>query len=193
MDEAARTSLAAWSDFYVIVGSAAAALTGLQFVVIALVNEMRQPASEQTISAFSSPTVVHFASGAPYFRDRYGAVASHLVREPDRRHLRHGQLHLWPGGPASRAKADTVQAGDGRLDLARVSSVGRLCIVDGVGGVACRSPDRGAVGVGAAVLLMVFIGIHNAWDTVTISPCNAQRHASSSGRYAVTHDSEKRD
>src|SRR4029079_12759253 len=61
MEEAARTSLAAWSDFYVIVGSAAAALTGLQFVVIALVNDTRQPASEQTIAAFSTPNVVHFA------------------------------------------------------------------------------------------------------------------------------------
>src|SRR4029453_11336327 len=61
MDEAARTSLAAWSDFYVIVGSAAAALTGLQFVVIALVNELRETASEETLSAVGSPTVLHFA------------------------------------------------------------------------------------------------------------------------------------
>src|SRR5215468_5611803 len=60
MNEAARP-FAAWSDFYVILGSSAAALTGLQFVVIALINDLRAPASEQTVNTFSTPTIVHFS------------------------------------------------------------------------------------------------------------------------------------
>ncbi|SRR6266851_5054040 len=42
MQEAARLPLAAWESFYVIVGSSGAALTGLQFVVIALIAESRR-------------------------------------------------------------------------------------------------------------------------------------------------------
>ncbi len=39
--EAGTLPLRAWETFYVIVGSSAAALTGLQFVVIALIAESR--------------------------------------------------------------------------------------------------------------------------------------------------------
>lgn len=41
MEEAVRSPLVAWESFYVIVGSSGAALTGLQFVVIALIAESR--------------------------------------------------------------------------------------------------------------------------------------------------------
>src|SRR5437870_3955569 len=52
--------LKSWESFYVIVGSSAAALTGLQFVVIALVAESRTRSSSREIAAFGTPTVVHF-------------------------------------------------------------------------------------------------------------------------------------
>ncbi len=53
-----------WENYYVIVGSSAAALTGLQFVVIALVAEssLRAPTSIRTVAAFGTPTVVHFCA-----------------------------------------------------------------------------------------------------------------------------------
>src|SRR5205085_87584 len=54
--------LAAWESFYVIVGSSAAALTGLQFVVMALVADYDTEAGGHEISAFGTPTVVHFCS-----------------------------------------------------------------------------------------------------------------------------------
>jgi hypothetical protein len=52
---------AAWESFYVIVGSSAAALTGLQFVVITLGAEKRAGDS-RTTQAFGTPTVVHFCA-----------------------------------------------------------------------------------------------------------------------------------
>ena len=58
--EEAVSPLARWENFYVIVGSSAGALTGLQFVVIALVAEAEAAASLLEIRAFGSPTVVHF-------------------------------------------------------------------------------------------------------------------------------------
>src|SRR5215510_4993862 len=57
------TPTAGWESFYVIVGSSAGALIGLQFVVITLIagapfiKDM-----ERANSAFATPTVVHFAS-----------------------------------------------------------------------------------------------------------------------------------
>src|SRR5438105_1220731 len=59
MIDTAHPVLAGWENFYVIVGSSAAALIGLQFVVIALIQDKRLRTSSGTISAFGTPTVVH--------------------------------------------------------------------------------------------------------------------------------------
>src|ERR1019366_7033350 len=57
------TALAGWENFYVIVGSSAGALIGLQFVVITLIADMPiAPGQAQAGDAFATPTVVHFAA-----------------------------------------------------------------------------------------------------------------------------------
>lgn len=62
MEEAARSPLVAWESFYVIVGSSGAALTGLQFVVIALIAESRSLTTARQIDSFGTPTIVHFCA-----------------------------------------------------------------------------------------------------------------------------------
>src|SRR6266536_3459186 len=62
MDKAALSPLAEWENFYVIVGSSAGALTGLQFVVMALIVDLEAPARTGEVAAFGSPTIVHFCS-----------------------------------------------------------------------------------------------------------------------------------
>jgi len=62
MNELASPALSAWQSFYVIIGSSAAALIGMQFVVITLVGNMRKPVTTDVISAFATPTVVHLTS-----------------------------------------------------------------------------------------------------------------------------------
>jgi hypothetical protein len=54
--------LSAWQSFYVMLGSSAAALIGLQFVVVALVANIRKIATVATINAFGTPTVTHLGS-----------------------------------------------------------------------------------------------------------------------------------
>ena len=56
------SSLAAWQNFYVVVGSAAGALTGVQFVVITLIAQMRATSTMREIRAFGTPTVMHFCT-----------------------------------------------------------------------------------------------------------------------------------
>jgi hypothetical protein len=55
-------ALASWQNFYVIVGSSAGALTGLQFVVITLVMQARAARNMRDIHAFGTPTVLHFCT-----------------------------------------------------------------------------------------------------------------------------------
>lgn len=56
------SQLGPWSNFFVIVGSSAGALTGLQFVVIALVAQARATGTAREVRAFGTPTVVHFCA-----------------------------------------------------------------------------------------------------------------------------------
>src|SRR5579884_1915518 len=55
-------ALTAWGNFYVIVGSSAGALTGLQFVVMALIAETKTEGTMTEIRAFGTPTIVHFCA-----------------------------------------------------------------------------------------------------------------------------------
>src|SRR6516164_6785679 len=55
------TALAGWWNFYVIVGSSAGALIGLQFVVMTLIANMPLTRGDaQAGDTFTTPTVVHF-------------------------------------------------------------------------------------------------------------------------------------
>ena len=51
--------MASWETFYVIVGSAGAALIGIQFVVVTLIANMRRRPPAEALNAFGTPTVVH--------------------------------------------------------------------------------------------------------------------------------------
>ena len=56
------SDLNAWDSFYVILGSAAGALIGLQFVVMALIADMPfQGEESQAVTAFSTPSIIHFS------------------------------------------------------------------------------------------------------------------------------------
>jgi hypothetical protein len=56
------SELAKWDSFYVIVGSAAGALIGLQFVVLTLIAVRPLAGAAEAGAAFGSPTVVHFSA-----------------------------------------------------------------------------------------------------------------------------------
>src|SRR6266550_3261618 len=62
MEEVARSPLVVWENFYVIVGSSGGALTGLQFVVMALIAEAQKRSTAREIDAFGTPTIVHFCA-----------------------------------------------------------------------------------------------------------------------------------
>src|SRR5260370_35938913 len=60
MQVAGVTPLLTRQIFYVLIGTGAAKLTGLMFVVITLSARFRDRRSSEALAAFGSPTVVHF-------------------------------------------------------------------------------------------------------------------------------------
>ncbi|MEP7087695.1 MAG: hypothetical protein ABI884_10345 [Gemmatimonadota bacterium] len=76
-----------WESLYVIVGSVGGALTGLQFVDIALLTESRKKRSHEQVDAFATPIIVHFCAvlligsmlGAPWESLASTAIACGVV------------------------------------------------------------------------------------------------------------------
>jgi len=175
MPEVVPNLYAAWDNYYVIVGSAAAALTGLQFVVMALVAESERPGGPHEIAAFGSPTIVHFSSAL---------LVSAVFTAP------------WPTA-ASVSRATALLGLAGLIYAAIVLRRARrqkgykpvfedwlwhtilpaLAYALLLGGGLTLHAPRGVAAflIGAAALLLVFIGIHNAWDTVTYITLRARK------------------
>jgi F0F1-type ATP synthase assembly protein I len=156
-----------WESFYVIIGSSAAGLTGLQFVVIALMADRQTPSTTREIDAFASPTIVHF--GVVLLLSGILTAPWHGLTFP--------ALLLGGCGLAGMVYSALV------LRRARGQRSYRLVLEDwlffavlpllaymilAVGAFLLRShPGRALFGIATTALLLLFIGIHNAWDTVT--------------------------
>jgi hypothetical protein len=156
-----------WENFYVIVGSSAGALIGLQFVVMTLIAGRSVARGEaQAGDAFSTPSVVHFGVvlllsavlSAPW--DGIGTVAVlwGLV----------GIIGIvYVAIVARRMRTQTVYKPVFEDWLFHVLLPLAAYAMLACSAFAARSYARTALFlVGVAALLLLFIGIHNAWDTV---------------------------
>jgi hypothetical protein len=160
------TALSGWANFYVIVGSSAGALIGLQFVVMALVADMpRSPNQAQAGQAFATPTIVSL-------RNRAAAI-----RGSERSMAERGRGRTFLGSRGSRRTWVRHRGGTAR-STNRISAGTRgLAVSCGAACRGLRDPLAPACALvhprwvpvwrrnrGAAVL---FISIHNARTTVT--------------------------
>jgi hypothetical protein len=162
------TALDGWENFYVIVGSSAGALIGLQFVVITLIADT--PIGRglaQASGAFATPSVVHFGvvlllsaiASAPWnglgiVSFLWGLVglcgvvyAAIVVRRMRRQTAYQPVFEDWLFHIL--------------LPFAAYAMLATAAYV-------AHSNARPALFlVAAAALLLLFVGIHNAWDAVT--------------------------
>lgn len=157
-----------WQNFYVIVGSSAGALIGLQFVVITLIAARPIVNDAQAAgAAFATPTIVHFGvvlllsaignvpwSGLTAVSILWGLAALfgavYVVVVARRMHIQKAYkpvLEDWLFHVMLPLAAYAVLA----ISALSVDSNTRTALFL----------------VGSAVLLLLFIGIHNAWDAVT--------------------------
>jgi hypothetical protein len=159
-------TLSEWANFYVIVGSSAGALIGLQFVVITLIGDSPTTADAQASGAFASPSVVHFGIVlflsaivcAPWTSLMPVAVIWGLFGLAG---LAYSLIVI------SRLRTQTVYEPvfeDWLFHaLLPLASYG---ILAASACVARAHAETALFLVAATVLVLLFIGIHNAWDTV---------------------------
>jgi hypothetical protein len=162
------TSLTEWANFYVIVGSSAAALIGLQFVVITLIANMPVTQDvERATSAFATPTIVHFATVlavaavicAPWHGITPAAACWGILG-----------LVGWVYEIIVTWRMRSQTAYKPQFDDVLFHLVLPFAAYATLAGswYAVRSNLHGALfAVGAAALVLLLVGIHNAWDTVT--------------------------
>jgi hypothetical protein len=158
--------LTAWVNFYVIIGSSAAALTGLVFVVITLIARTRLRANGG-IETFSTPTIVYFCT----------ALLIAAILSAPWQALVPVALLLGLAGLAGIAYVVIVLLRARRLTFYNLvledwlwhlifPFIAYLALV-----VAALILPSNAVPalfcIGAVTVLLLFIGIHNAWDNVT--------------------------
>jgi hypothetical protein len=163
----ALSPLADWANFYVIVGSSAGALTGLQFVVIALIAEAEAAGSMLEIRAFGTPTVVHFCAAllvsaiisAPWHVLSNAGVILGVVA---------GAGIVYALLVIRHAKKQTGYSPDNEdwMWYAGLPLIAYAALAASAVSLE-RHPAPAMFVIGGITLLLLFVGIHNAWDTVT--------------------------
>ncbi|HVZ39967.1 MAG TPA: hypothetical protein VHI13_11875 [Candidatus Kapabacteria bacterium] len=160
--------LAGWENFYVIIGSSAGALIGLQFVVLTLIaNILRSAEEAEAGESFATPTIVHFSAvlllagiaSAPWDGIDIVAVLWGIMGLCG---FVYGAIITWR---MRRQGIYRLQLEDVLFHiLLPLAAYGMLaasaCLVR-------SSPTVSLFVVAAAALLLLFAGIHNAWDNVT--------------------------
>jgi hypothetical protein len=170
------SELAGWDSFYVIVGPAAGALIGLQFVVMTLIAERPPLRASEAGAAFATPTIVHF-----------GAVLllAALLRAPWQGVTLAAALWglMGLGGigyaviTARRMRMQTTYQPEFEDWLFHILLPSVAYATLAISAFAAHSHTREALfGVGAAALLLLFVGIHNAWDAVAYHVFVNRRH-----------------
>ena len=180
--------LSDWQNFYVIVGSAAGALTGLQFVVITLIAQARAARSMREIRAFGTPTVVHFCTAlllsalttAPWRTSQLLATALAACGVAGIVYFARVVWH-------ARAAEYDPDLGDWFWYVvfpftAHISLLAAAVLFFWNLGYA-------AAVLAADTLFFLLLGVHNSWDTVTYIAVQRRRPAGSGESAAVSDKS----
>jgi hypothetical protein len=161
------TALNGWENFYVIVGSAAGALIGLQFVVVTLAAERPALPMAEAGAAFATPTIVHF--GVVLLLSAVASVPWHKIGPVS---VVWGLVGL--GGivyavvVAWRLRVQGIYQPVFEDRLFHVLlPFAAYAMLAGSAYMAHFHLRPTLFVVGAATLLLLFVGIHNAWDAVT--------------------------
>jgi hypothetical protein len=166
VQETGMSLLPAWQNFYVIIGSAAAVLTGLMFVAITLIAGTGRRRSSASVGAFGTPTVVHFC----------GALLIAAILSAPWQALWNVDLLLGLCGLGgviyvvivlrrARRQTDYQPVLEDWLWHTIFPLVSYTALV--VAGIVLPgNPVPALFVIGAVTVLLLFIGIHNAWDSV---------------------------
>lgn len=161
--------LAPWLGFYAVTGGAAAALTGLVFVVITLIAGMEGLRNNREgLSTFTTPTVAHFA---------VAFVVSAVLCAPWRSSREPGTVLIVIGivnlAYVARLLVRTTRLRNYRADWEDWACYTLLPLfayaaILGAGVALIVAPGSAALyAVATGVIALIVTSIHNAWDIVT--------------------------
>lgn len=187
MQETVAPALTAWGSYYVIIGSSAAALTGLMFVVITLAKDSSRTPNEGAVSAYSTPTIIHF--GAALLISAIASAPWHSLGPAGLTIGLVGVVGILYVGVVLRMiislPTSTYEAvlEDWLFNvilplIVYVTFVGMAFLIH-------SHPEGALFGVGGATLLLLFIGIHNAWDIVTFLVLSPSRDATATSPHSA--------
>ena len=154
--------LSGWDSFYVIVGSAAGALIGLQFVVMTLIAERPPLRAAEAGAAFATPTIVHLGTVL---------LLSALLRVPWQSMILAAALWgliglcglMYAMIVARRIQAQTVYEPELEDRIFHILLPLAAYATLALSAFSVPFYSREALfGVGSAALLLLFVGIHNA-------------------------------
>jgi hypothetical protein len=155
-----------WESFYVIVGAAAGALIGLQFVVLTLIAENPPPRSAEAAPVFVTPTIVHFS---------VALALSALLRMPFES-ISTLAIFCALVGLLGLVYATTITVRMCRQrayqadleDWLAHSAIPLLVYATLVGcsALAFSHAHEALFGYAGVTLALLFLGIHNAWDSI---------------------------
>ena len=168
MQEAGVSFLSTWQNFYVIIGSAAAALTGLLFVVATLIAQVRVRVSSpsEAFATFNTPNIVHFGAAL---------LVAAILSAPWQAIWNAGLLLGLSGLGGMIYVVIVLRRARRQTDYQPVledwlwHTVFPLVSYTALLVAAILLPDHPAPAlfvIAAATVLLLFIGIHNAWDNV---------------------------
>lgn len=167
MPDTVSPILTEWSNFYAMTATAAAGLTGLMFVVITLVTGADRRRSRVGTSTFSTPTVVHFC--AAFLVSAVLVAPWHSLAGPAALVGLAGLCGLAYALHVLRRTKRLTEYTPDFEDWAWYSLLPIVAYATILGGaVALRPvPLEAPFAFATGVVLLIFIGIHNAWDIVT--------------------------
>jgi len=161
--------LSDWQNFYMIMGTAAATLTGLMFVVTTLIAGIDAHLStlNAAVSAFNTPTVVHFGTvlllagilSAPW---QMFSSLSLLLGLLGLGMVFYSIIVLWRMWRVPHYQS-TLEDWSWYMAFPLIANT--LLIVAAF--VLPKNPSSALYLVGSVMMLLLLVGIRNAWDMVT--------------------------
>ncbi len=167
MQTNAHAVLSQWETFYVIVGSSAGALTGLMFVVITLVRDSMPQRTLGAMNAFGTPNIIHFVAvlliaailSAPWTRMKDPAHLIGLLGVAGIIYV----LVVWRRIRRQTEYTPVLEDWAWHLILPMTGYAGLFVAAAGIS----HDQSWALFVAGGVSVLLVCIGIHNAWDIVT--------------------------
>lgn len=188
--------LATWQNFYVIIGTAAATLTGLMFVAVTLIAQRQNQMADEANAAFATPTVVHFGAvlliaaifSAPWQVLWIVSLLLGLIGVSGVIYIVIIVRRLLHQTRDEAKYTPVVEDWIWHTVLPLVAYT--ALIISAIILAANSSPPL--FFIGAATVLMLFIGIHNSWDTVTfIAGGHIQENSEDESRGASKSEEQK--